>query len=159
MLENWFVLDHILFGGIPKSYLSESDYKKYLDTKKSYLQTLFEMYNFVGYTSKYIDCPESSVDIQVRALKSVRESRQLTARTLVKEAKQFSKILTESKSHSNKDIEKLRLSCMFENSFITSQLHSAKRPNNMNSPKFILLKNCLTECKKEMINLSVNNMK
>ena len=52
MLENWFVADHILFGGIPEAYLKENDtYQKYLQLKKNYFETLFEMYQLVGYTS------------------------------------------------------------------------------------------------------------
>lgn len=159
MMENWYVTDHILFGGIPQSYLKKPLFEKYLQLKKNYLETLFEMYNFIGYTSKYLECPKNSKEIQISALKTVRESRKLASTTLLKESKNFAKILTESKNHSDLDIKKLQKSCLFESAFMDRQFKAARRVNNMNDPKFILLKNCLAECKKELINLSVKYMK
>ena len=160
MMENWFVADHILFGGIPKSYLKKkSVYESYLKLKKNYIETLFEMYNLIGYTSKYIECPKSSQEVEINALKSVREAKKLASRTLVTESKYFAKILTESKKNSEVDVKKLQLSCMFESAFFDNQFKMARRVNNMNDPKFILLKNCLNECKKELINYSIKYMK
>jgi len=159
MLESWYVLDHILFGGIPKSYLKESDYQKYLQLKKTYVQTLFEMYTFVGYHTKYTDCPADQSEIQIMALKTVRESKVHASKTLINESKKFSKILKESKINENLGIKKLSLSCQFESAFFTNQIKRATKPNNFDNPKCILLKNCLNECKKELINLSIKNMK
>lgn len=159
MMENWYVTDHILFGGIPQSYLKKPLFEKYLQLKKNYLETLFEMYNFIGYTSKYLECPKNSKEVQINALDTIKEARKIASKTLIKESKNFAKILTESKNHSDTDIKKLQLSCIFESAFIDNQLRTARRINNINDPKFILLKNCLSECKKELINLSVKYMK
>lgn len=160
MLENWFVADHILFGGIPQAYLTEGDvYKKYLQLKKNYFETLFEMYQLVGYTSKYMNCPKNSNEIEFSALKSVREARKLSANTLLIESSHFTKLLSESKGDVDSNIRKVSLSCQFESAFLTKQLSAAKNPNGVNDTKFVLLKNCLTECKKELINLSLTYMK
>lgn len=160
MLENWYVADHILFGGIPECYMKKEVFESYLQLKKNYFETLFEMYNLIGYTTKYIDRPKSSNEIQFNALKTVRESRQLASRTMVTEAKHFGKLLKESKkTNLASNVKKLQLSCQFESAFIDSQFKSARRLNNMNDPKFVLLKNCLNECKKELINLSIKYMK
>jgi len=155
-LENWFVLDHILFGGIPQSYMPKPVYENYLQLKKTYLSSLFEMYNFVGYQSKYVDCPKDRAEIELNALTAVAESRKLSAKFLIKESKKFGKMLKESKKENlDSNVKKLRLSSLFESSFLTAQMKSAKRPNNFESPKFLLLRNCLTECKKELIGLSL----
>ena len=151
MLENWFVADHILFGGIPEAYLKENDtYQKYLQLKKNYFETLFEMYQLVGYTSN---------EIEFNALKSIREARRLSANTLLNESAHFTKLISESKGDVDSNIRKISLSCQFESAFLTKQLSAAKNPNGVNDTKFILLKNCLTECKKELINLSLKYMK
>lgn len=160
MLENWYVADHILFGGIPECYMKKEVYESYLQLKKNYFETLFEMYNLIGYTSKYLDVPKSSNEIQFNALGSIRECKQLASRTMIAEAKQFGKLLKESKKIDLvSNVKKLQLSCQFESAFIDNQFKTAKRINNMNDPKFILLKNCLNECKKELINLSIKYMK
>ncbi len=160
MMENWYTADHILFGGIPEAYMKKPVYESYLKCKKSYFESLFEMYNLIGYTSKYIDIPSNSMEVKLNSLKTVRESKQLASKTLLKEAKQFSKLLKESKEENvDSNIKKLQLSCQFESAFIDSQLKNARKLNNMNDPKFILLKNCLNESKKELINYSVTYMK
>ena len=48
---------------------------------------------------------------------------------------------------------------MFESAFIDRQFKAAKKPNNLGSPKFLLLQNCLTECKKELIQMSMKYFK
>lgn len=159
-LENWFVVDHILFGGIPNSYMPKPIYEKYLRLKQNYLTTLFEMYRFVDYQSKYIDCPKDRVDIEMNALNAISEARKISSKFLIKESKRFAKILKESKNQDvDTNIKKLQLSSLFESSFITGQLSQARKPNNMESPKFVLLKNCLSECKKELIDLSIKYFK
>lgn len=160
MMENWYTADHILFGGIPEAYMKKPVYESYLKCKKSYFESLFEMYNLIGYTSKYVDIPSNSMEVKLNSLKSVRESKQLASKTLLKEAKQFSKLLKESKEENiDSNIKKLQLSCQFESAFIDTQFKNARKLNNMNDPKFILLKNCLNESKKELINYSVTYMK
>lgn len=160
MLENWFTVDHILFGGIPKAYLTDKEvYESYLNLKKSYCETLFEMYTLIGYTSKYADNPANSSIIKVNALNTIEEVKKLAARTLVNESKSFSKILKESKQPLEENIKRLNYSCQFESAFITNQIRKASRPNSVNDPKFILLKNCLSECKKELINFSIKYFK
>ena len=155
-LENWFVMDHVLFGGIPETYLPKPVYENYLQLKKTYLSSLYEMYNFIGYKSKYIECPKSKEDIQLNALKSIREARQISARRLVQESKKLGKILKESKKENlNSNVKKISLSSLIESAFITRQMKMASKPNNVESPKYLLLRNCLTECKKELINLSM----
>lgn len=159
-LENWFTVDHILFGGIPKSYMPKTVYENYLQLKKTYLSSLYEMYNFVGYQSKYIECPSNRVEIEKNALKSINEARKLSAKVLIKESKKFGKLLKESKKEDiNDNVKRIKLSSLFESAFMTSQLANAKRPNNFESPKFLLLRNCLTECKKELIALSLKYFK
>lgn len=161
MIEDWYVADHILFGGIPRSYIKSNKlYESYLNLKKNYFETLFEMYNLVGYTSKYIECPKNDKQLQLNALNTIKEARILAAKTLIKESKNFSKVLKESKEENiQKNVKKLQLSCQFESAFMNSQLKTAKKINNINDPKFILLKNCLNECKKELINYSIKYMK
>jgi len=160
MMENWYTADHILFGGIPEAYMKKPVYESYLKCKKSYFESLFEMYNLIGYTSKYIDIPSNSMEVKLNSLRSVRESKQLASKTLLKEAKQFSKLLKESKEENiDSNVKKLQLSCQFESAFIDTQFKNARKLNNMNDPKFILLKNCLNESKKELINYSVTYMK
>ena len=160
MMENWYTADHILFGGIPEAYMKKPVYESYLKCKKSYFESLFEMYNLIGYTSKYVDIPSNSMEVKLNSLKSVRESKQLASKTLLKEAKQFSKLLKESKEENiDSNVKKLQLSCQFESAFIDTQFKNARKLNNMNDPKFILLKNCLNESKKELINYSVTYMK
>ena len=160
MMENWYTADHILFGGIPEAYMKKPVYESYLKCKKSYFESLFEMYNLIGYTSKYVDIPSNSMEVKLNSLKSVRESKQLASKTLLKEAKQFSKLLKESKEENiDSNVKKLQLSCQFESAFIDVQFKNARKLNNMNDPKFILLKNCLNESKKELINYSVTYMK
>ena len=155
-LENWFVMDHILFGGIPQSYMPKTIYENYLELKKTYLSSLYEMYRFVGYSSKYIDCPKSRTEIEKSALKSINEARKLSAKFLIKESKKLGKVLKESKKEMfDSNLKKIRLSSMFECAFFTKQLSEATRPNNFESPKYLLLRNCLTECKKELIGLSL----
>ena len=155
-LENWFTMDHILFGGIPKSYMPKTVYEGYLQLKKTYLSSLYEMYNFMGYKSKYIECPKNTEDIQLNALKSIREARQISARRLVQESKKLSKLLKESKKENlDINVKKIALSSLIESAFITRQMKMASKPNNVESPKYLLLRNCLTECKKELINLSI----
>lgn len=155
-LENWFTMDHILFGGIPKSYLNETSLKKYEELKKIYLTSLYEMYKYIGYTSKYQDCPTNSVDIEIKSLKSIHEARILSARKLVKESKKIANVLKESKKELlNTNLKKIQLSSLFESAFVDRQFKSAKNPNNFGSPKFLLLQNCLTECKKELIAMSL----
>lgn len=160
MMENWYTADHILFGGIPEAYMKKPVYESYLKCKKSYFESLFEMYNLIGYTSKYVDIPSNSMEVKLNSLRSVRESKQLASKTLLKEAKQFSKLLKESKEENiDSNVKKLQLSCQFESAFIDTQFKNARKLNNMNDPKFILLKNCLNESKKELINYSVTYMK
>lgn len=159
-LENWFTMDHILFGGIPQSYMPKPVYENYLQLKKTYLSSLFEMYSFVGYNSKYIDCPTNRASIEKLALKSINEARKDSAKFLITESKKLGKILKESKKETiDRNMKKIRLSSLFESAFLTKQLASAKRPNNFESPKFLLLRNCLTECKKELIGLSMKYFK
>lgn len=159
-LENWFTMDHILFGGIPESYMPKTVYENYLQLKKTYLSSLFEMYNFIGYDSKYIDCPTDRQQLEKFALTSISEARKLSAQFFLKESKMFSKLLKESKKEKlDRNMKKIQLSSLFEHAFITKQMLSAKRPNNTESPKFLLLRNCLTECKKELIDLSLKYFK
>ena len=159
-LENWFVMDHILFGGIPQSYMKKPVYENYLQLKKTYLSSLFEMYNYIGYQSKYIDCPKNRAEIENNALVSMNEARKLSSKFLIKESKKFGKVLKESKKEMlDTNIKKIRLSSLMESAFTTCQFASAKKPNNFESPKFLLLKNCLTECKKELIGLSLKYFK
>lgn len=159
-LENWFTMDHILFGGIPKSYLSEASLKKYEQLKKTYLASLYEMYRYVGYSSKYQDCPTDSSQIELMSLKSIHEARILASKKLVAEAKKLSKVIKESKKEViDSNIKKLQLSSLFEAAFIDRQFKAAKNPNNFGSPKFLLLQNCLTECKKELIAMSMKYFK
>lgn len=159
-LENWFVMDHILFGGIPDSYMPKPICEKYLRLKQNYLTTLFEMYKFVDYQSKYIDCPKHRVEIEMNALRSISEARKISARYLLNESKRLAKILKESKNQDiDTNVKRLQLSSLIESSFITNQMIHARKPNNTESPKFLLLRNCLTECKKELIDLSIKYFK
>lgn len=155
-LENWFTMDHILFGGIPQSYMPKKVYEGYLQLKKNYLSSLYEMYNFMGYKSKYIDCPKKSETLQLNALVSLREARKISAKNLISQSKNFGKVLKESKKENlDSNIKKLNLSSLMESAFIIRQMKACSRPNNAESPKYILLRNCLTESKKELINLSI----
>lgn len=49
VLEHWFGVDSILFGGNPKNALREDDYEQYCVTKGAFLTNLYEIYLKLGY--------------------------------------------------------------------------------------------------------------
>lgn len=162
MVSDWYFLDNALFNGNPKSYLSESDYKKYLSTKKILLTTLFEMYQYIGYSSRLPDIPKNSDEIKMEALRTCLSSRKTSARFISENRDRLIKPLTEgvqqgdgSKVIVENRSRKLFLFYTVENVLKKIPNKTCAIRNRIDDMKYCLLDNCIKECKKELISLSV----
>lgn len=161
MVSDWYFLDNALFNGKPKDYLSESDYKKYISTKKIMLTTIYEMYQYIGYKSRLVDIPKNTDEIKMEAFRACASSRKTSAKFISENRSRLLKPLTEGLEQSDRTAvilenrsKRLFLLYTLENVLKNRPLKSCNRPNRIDDMKYCLLDNCIKECKKELISLS-----
>lgn len=160
MYQGWYLLDNILFGGIPDRYITEdSDYNNYLKLKNVFLSTLFEYYNHIKYKSGYDSLPKNEKQL-------IKESCDLYFRlkdeclSEMKENKEkISKVVTEGLTIKegykiNNRLSVIKLNSLFNKCFLENANNYCGKRSRTNDVKGILLNNCLTEAKREFIKLS-----
>lgn len=161
MFHDWYVLDHILFGGNPQKYLNEANHGHYLKLKKAYLSSLFEFYDHIGYKSRFMTLPKNSKQLISEAKSYYNKMLKESARKLKDNSKKYTKIVSEGLSVNDSDlidsrISKLTTSILFDKCFMENSQKYAIKQSNIKDMKGVLLNNCLTEARKELIQLSSN---
>jgi putative cell wall-binding protein len=76
ILEHWFGIDRVLFGGDAKDYLSEDSLNMYCASKGAFLTNLYEIYLKLGYDP----------DIKFKNTKEMSESSQVLAEQALESA-------------------------------------------------------------------------
>jgi hypothetical protein len=79
ILENWFGIDKIIFGGNSKNVLDEETYTRYCTTKGAFLSNLFEIYSRVGYTpnKSYRNVNEMANNSIALATNAIQKAKQI----------------------------------------------------------------------------------
>lgn len=160
MLQDWYIIDNILFGGIPKYYISEKqDYNNYLRIKKTYLSTLFEYYNHINYKSRINDIPKNSKELKEQSYDIYEYCDKMVLSEMKENRKNISKIVQEGLTleTSNKidhRLSMLRKSSLFNKCFMENANEFCVHKSKINDVRGILLNNCLTEARKELIKYS-----
>ena len=161
MLQDWYIIDDILFGGIPKYYISEKqDYKNYLQLKKTYLSTLFEYYNHINYKSRITEIPKNSKQLKEESSNIYESCDEQVLSEMKENRKNISKIIQEGISLEDSDkidhrLSLIRKSSVFNKCFMESANSFCVNKSNISDVKGILLNNCLTEARKELIKYSI----
>jgi len=160
-IRGWYVLDNILFGGQPDTYLKESKgmLNTYNQLKKKYLTTVFEFYVKCGYKSSFDVLPKNSNQVEGSA-KIVTESlkKDLNKQFTMKQ-KDFCKIISEGVDPKNDALLAHRTryfgrSMMIENFFINNPLKHCKRNIKWNAQEKTLIESCLRETRDAMLKIS-----
>lgn len=164
MFHDWYVLDHILFNGDPKKYLNESAQKKYSSLKKIYLQSLMEFYEHIGYKSRFAVLPKNSKQLITEAKDYFKKMLKESARKLKDNSTKYTKLISEGLTENNSSlidnrISQLKTSILFDKCFMENSQRYAIKKSNIKDIKGILINNCLTEARKELIQLSIKYFK
>lgn len=161
MFDGWYMIDNILFGSTPTKYLREGslEYATYLDLKKVFLTTLCEFYQHIGYKSPYSTLPRNSKQV----IKESRQRYNVIVRECCKELRdnkeKYIKLISEGLNHSDSRkvdsrLSSIKMSMLFNKCFMETAQRRAINQANMNDVRGIILTNCLTEARKELISLS-----
>lgn len=158
-IQGWYVLDNILFDGCPDVYLKEHNdvLSNYNNLKKTFLKTVFEFYNLIGYKSSFITMPKTHGEIEHRALTIFEGLKHDVDIEFSKNKKKYCKIISEGVDFNNDSLLKKRTnflgrSLMIENHFINKPLRMRK--HKITQERLILIKNCLTEVTQQLLNIS-----
>lgn len=161
MLQDWYILDNILFGGNPKYYMSEnSDYKDYLLLKKTYLSTLFEYYNHINYKSRFTSLPKNAKQLRLESCNICDRYESECLSEMRKNRKKISAFVSEgltmkTSGKINDRLSLIKTNMLFDKCFMEHANSNCLRKSNIDDVKGILLNNCLTEAKKELIKYSI----
>jgi CRISPR/Cas system CSM-associated protein Csm4 (group 5 of RAMP superfamily) len=107
ILEDWYVIDSILFNDHAKKVIKEAKkFEQYISLKGAFLSSLFEYYNHIKYVPKYEIQPTSVKTLTEAAQKNAIFARKMAtnimAEARVREALK-KKIVREGRNTSNMD--------------------------------------------------------
>lgn len=129
VLENWYIIDSILFNGHAKKFIKEAkDFEQYITLKGAFLSTIYEYYCHIKYVPSYGDSvPVSTKQLCESAKTSAVYARKLAANIIHKEAVKESlkkKIIREAAKKNIKNMDKFSETVVHE-SFIKLSLDNA----------------------------------
>lgn len=156
-IQGWHIFDRVLFGNTPTKYLKPAVQEQYDQLKKKYLLTLVEFYTKIGYKGSYAAMPKTDAEIDYNAYVVTEGLKKDFSVEFEKNKKSYTKCISEGVSSIDDDLLKLRTSyfcksMMLENCFVNKPLSSC--PNNLSKTELSLYKNCLTEVKNQLLNIS-----
>lgn len=111
MLENWYLVDSVLFNNHAKKAITKGkDFKEYITIKASFLSNLFEMWDHIEYVPGFESTVASVKILKESAAASAKKGKSLASDIMTKNdaiQKIKSKVIKESKDKKNVDISKL----------------------------------------------------
>ena len=159
-IRGWFILDNMMFNGSADECLKENKavLNEYNQLKKTFLKTVFEYYNKIGYKSSFNVLPRTSKELEKSANVVTESLKKDLSKQFIMHEKKYCKMIAEGINYNDdKLLEKrtnyLGRSLMIENHFIKNPTKTCYG-SNLSIQELNIYKNCLTECINSMLKIA-----